>query len=229
MGIEYILDFFKMFVLVSFVMFITRGIMKEKHMRLKGIVYLVVSSVLCVAGLIALVVDINYWLYNEDMFLYIFFSASALIYVCYAISIIIKSKKFGGPVKNKVVFTLREKIEHIYILYKYEGSFYVLKNTNTGVSYKMKKTEFSDDVVSKLNNKYIGNNNLDVDKLGNVTTKTENIDNVYYCYVINVESPLNEEVFTELDNLNVNNMDISGLDKYIIIKCLIGASFDDEY
>ena len=163
------------------------------------------------------------------MWYYILFIASCLIYVIGAITVLVKSKNFAGPVKTKIVYTLKEKVENVYVLFRYEGSLYVLKDKNTGINYKLKKTEFVDDVVSKIVSKYTSNFEKDYDKLGTIIRKIDKIDNIYYCYVIDVNESLDDSLFTAVDGFRVNEMNISDLDKFIIIKSLIGLEFNEEY
>ena len=229
MDFEYIILFLKMLVIVSFIMFVTRQIVKEKHIKTKGLVYLIVSLSLTLIGVVTLIIDLNNYLIFDNIWYYILFIGSALIYVIGAIFVLIKSKKFAGPVKNKVVFTLHDKIENVYVLFKHQGSLYVLKDKNTGINYKLKNTEFVDDVVNKIVSKYTNNLSRDYDKLGTITRNIDKKDNVYYCYVIETEEPLDYNAFSVVDGLKVNEMDISDLDKYIIIKSLIGIDFNDVY
>ena len=241
---DYIIIFTKMFVLISFLIFIVRGIVREKHIRTKGIVQLIISTLLLIIGIVALIIDYQIGkLYDDNIFYYIFFSASALIYAIFGIVLLLKSKNFAAPLKKEIVYTLHQKIEYIYLLYKYNNKFYVQKETNTGIIYKMKKTEFSDDVVNKLNNKYLSENGIrnsdisddisddiiDIDKIGTITREENKLDHVYYCYLISLQNELVSDEFVELDNLKVSELDIPSLDKYIIIKCLMGSKFDDKY
>ena len=229
MDFYYIILFLRMLVIVSFVMFVTRQIVKEKHIKTKGITYLIVSLSLTLVGVVSLIIDLNTYLIFEDMWYYILFIASCLIYVIGAIIVLVKSKNFAGPVKTKIVYTLKEKVENVYVLFRYEGSLYVLKDKNTGINYKLKKTEFVDDVVSKIVSKYTSNFEKDYDKLGTIIRKIDKIDNIYYCYVIDVNESLDDSLFIAVDGFRVNEMNISDLDKFIIIKSLIGLEFNEEY
>ena len=105
----------------------------------------------------------------------------------------------------------------------------MLKDKNTGINYKLKKTEFVDDVVSKIVSKYTSNFEKDYDKLGTIIRKIDKIDNIYYCYVIDVNESLDDSLFTAVDGFRVNEMNISDLDKFVIIKSLIGLEFNEEY
>ena len=59
MEFEYIILFLKMLVIVSFIMFVTRQIVKEKHIKTKGLVYLIVSLSLTLIGVVTLIIDLN--------------------------------------------------------------------------------------------------------------------------------------------------------------------------
>ena len=103
MDFYYIILFLRMLVIVSFVMFVTRQIVKEKHIKTKGITYLIVSLSLTLVGVVCLIIDLNTYLIFEAMWYYILFIASCLIYVIGAIIVLVKSKKFAKPVKTKIV------------------------------------------------------------------------------------------------------------------------------
>ena len=63
-----------------------------------------------------------------------------------------------------------------------------LNNENKGYVYKMKKSEFTDEVIESILKKFNITLKYDVDRIGMLTVKEDKKDLVYYCYLIETTS-----------------------------------------
>lgn len=227
----YVLAFLKMFVLISLIMLIVRGIFRNSHIIYKGLGYFLVSLAIFTISIISLIAD--YGFKNEvttnGYITYIGVITTSIGYLIYGSLILAKRNKFAKNVKKKMVYTYKEKDEYVYILYRNDTVFYLLKDTNTGIQTKLKKNEYADDCINKINEKLNVQVEWGLDRLGTVTIRGEKRDQVYYCYVIEISNVMDDNRFIWATNYEITSLDIPDFDKFIILKCLIGNEFDENY
>ena len=65
------------------------------------------------------------------------------------------------------------------------------------------------------------------ERLGIVTCKGEKRDDVYYCYLINVDSFVASEKLEQINVYQMSDIECEKVDKFIILKLLMGNEFDE--
>ena len=224
----YIYIVLKEAVLVTIIMVIIKGALRDKHIMTRALVCFLVSLAFFLVSCVSFVFD---WVINKTPILdnlnTLAFGATSIVYMIIEIVQLSKKNKFAGRVKKKMVYTYHEKDEYIYVLYKFQDNIFLTKNTNKGIIIKLKKQEFADDAITSLNEKMkvkvIGN----VERLGIVTCKGEKRDDVYYCYLINVENYSINDKLDQVSIYRIGDVDCEKFDKFIILKLLMGNEFDE--
>ncbi len=228
---SYVFVFIRMFVLVSFIMLIVRGIFRDFHIIYQGLGFFLVSLAIFTISLISLIID--YGFENEittyGLIKYAGILVTSIVYLIYGCLILAKRNQFAKKVKKKMVYTYKEKDEYVYILYRNDSIIYLLKDTNTGVQTKLKKNEYADDCINKINENLKVQVEWGLDRLGTVTVKGEKRDDVYYCYVIEISNVIEDDRFMWATNYDITTLDIPDFDKFIILKCLMGNEFNETY
>ena len=167
---------------------------------------------------------------NENPLLYIYFIASALIYLIYGIIRFIKAQKLSRPVHKKMVYTYHLKNEYVYVVFKHTSLIYLQKDSNVGIKIGLKKTEFADDIVTQLCQKLnIKINDDSINRLGTCTHKGEKYDDVYYCYMIEVDDPINDNKLIWFNSYDITSINIPDIDRFIILKLLMNKNFDEIF
>jgi len=214
------------------ILFIINGAFRESSLKKKGIALLITSLILIVIYAFAFVFDyINKTLTYPIQYYIYFIGASVLYLLAFAIPPLYKGIKYGyGEVrKEKMVYTYHKKEEHIYLIYKYNTYVYLTKDNLSGIDYQMKSNEFTDDVLSKINNKYNASIKFDIERSGMITVKGEKIDKIYYCYLIELDQELDDDNF-ELKNVyEIPDLLIPEFDKYLLLNSLMGEYFEKNY
>lgn len=210
---------------------ILNGILHEKSRRAKGIAFSIVSLVYAIIFIFAFIFDKLAQLKNPDRYYFYFVGVAIIYFLVFALPLLLTSKKtfYGVKGSNKMVYTYKPKEEHVYIVFKYNNYLYLRKDTNTGIDVKIGKNQFSDDIINycikKYNIDYLG----EFEKNGIVTIEQEKKEQVYNCYLFEI----NEELFTgEFEKkyiYELGEITIPDLDKYIILNCMTGEYFDKKY
>lgn len=228
----YVYEIIRQLIIISIIVFIVNGAFTNKHIFIRGIAVSVTSFILFALGLISFIVDFNSD--NENTFINIVinnigslsFTIFSLGYLIFGITLIFKKNKFAKNIKKKMIYTYHEKEEYIYVLFKNNDHIFLTENDNSIYKVKMKKSEFADDLLIKITQKY----SLDIisgtDRLGIITEKGEKKDNVYYCYILDINNQMIEK-FIKFDVSRISSLDVSRIDKLIIIKLLMGKEFDE--
>ena len=228
---SYIVPFLKIFIMVSFLMFIIRGIVKDCHVSKKGLVYFLVSLCLLIVGVVAFFVDRAMALQlNDNPLLYVYFIASTIIYLVYGIVLMCKGKKLPKKIKKEMIYTYHKKDEYVCILFKHNSLIYLTKDTNFPLKFKIGKTDFADDVVNGL----IERMNIKltfegVNRIGVVTHKGDKVDDVYYCYLVEVEDVINDNKLQWVNSYEVTRLEVPDLERFIILKTLMREEFDEVF
>ena len=110
--------------------------------------------------------------------------------------------------------------------FPYSNYIYLKKDDNTGIDYELKNSEFTDDVLSKINVKYNAIIERDIDRNGIITFKGEKIDKLYYCYLIDIKEPLNNDKLKSVNLYDIAVTEINDHDKFIILNTLMGDYFE---
>lgn len=133
------------------------------------------------------------------------------------------------PVKKKMVYTYHQKIEYVYVFYRYQEYLYLLKDTHGGIRYKLKKMEFCDDAIKTINVSVGIKLDEEVDRRGIVTVKGEQSDDVYYCYLIDLPELMKIEMLDIVKSDELPTLPLMDFDKFIIFNSLIKDDFNEEY
>lgn len=213
---------------LGIIIMIVNGALWNKSLKTKGIVFSIVSLLYSVIFVVALIIDVNSGITYPKMYYGYFIGTGILYFLLFGVSNLVKkqNKFIGIKQDKKMVYTYMPKEEHVYIVFKYEQSLYLNNETNCGIDYELKKSEFTDECISKILNKYQVKLVPDVDRLGMLTVKKEKKDIIYYCYLIEINEQLFNDEFKNVSLYDIVNLDIPEIDKYIIFNCLRGEEFD---
>ena len=169
---------------------------------------------------------------NYRLKLYIYFLAVAFIYFVVFLVLLLthlSSFRFEKSIKKekkKVIYTVHEKNEYLYYFFSYLNDIYVLDETLTGKKYRLRRDEFSDDALNKILD-YYNLDNAIANRHGILTVKGEKRDDVYYCYMIELTEDREFSDLIKISKYDFTSRDVNRIDKYIIIKCLSSANFDE--
>lgn len=208
---------------------IINGAFRDSSYKARGIALTITSILFAITFTIILFIDKKYDLSKIPLRYYIYFIVVSLIaFFSIALPVLFKGIKFGygSNRKQKMIYTYHKKEEHIYLLYKYSNYIYIRKDNNAGIDYELKSSEFTDDVLTKLNTKYNVEIDKDYERIGMITIKGEKIDTIYYCYLIEIKTPLDNEKLRSLNLYDIASVDIGETDKFIILNTLMGENFD---
>ena len=210
---------------------ILNGIMHEKSRRAKGIAFTIFSVVYSLIFVFAFIFDKTANLKNPDRYYLYFISVGILFFLVFALPLLIKSKKtfYGVKGDNKMVYTYKPKEEHVYIIFKYNNYLYLKKEVYTGIDIKLNQRQFTDDVLNYYIKKYDIDYISEFEKNGIITVKQDKKEQVYYCYLIEINEELFNGDFEKKYIYDLTETMIPDLDKYIILNCLTGEFFDKEY
>lgn len=230
---------FKLVLIPTIFMFLAFNATRITTKRNRYIILSIVSFVLLVAFLIAYIVDCvmpigNVASYFSPFIYFVLMITSGIYFVLSAIFLILNLKnndKFykAKPVKKKMIYTVRPKEDYLYVFYRYVDELYLLKDTHSGIKYKLKKNEFSDDALKKVNESIGVVDNDEVDRNGMVTVDMGSHDDVFYCYMIDVYKEIENEHMTVVKMSEVDNAGLLDFDKFVILNCLIKQNFDERY
>ncbi len=132
-------------------------------------------------------------------------------------------------INKKMVYTVRPKEDYLYVFYRYRDVIYLLKDTHSGIKYKLRRQEFSDDALKKVNesmNVYIGE---DIERNGMVTVSAPNHDDVFYCYMIDVDEKIDNSYLEPISMNEIDKANLMDFDRFIILNCFIKTNFDERY
>ena len=230
---------FKLVLIPTIFVFLTFNATKSLSKRNRYIVLSIVSFVLLCAFLISYIVDCMLPVGNVDYYFspFIYFVLMIISGLYFLLSIILlfinlkNNERFfkAKPVKKKMVYTVRPKEDYLYVFYRYQDEIYLLKDNKAGIIYKLKKNEFSDDALKKINDEMKINVNDEPERNGMVTVDMGSRDDVFYCYMIDVSYPIENE---HMVGVKMNEIDQAGLvdfDKYVILNCFVKTNFNERY
>ena len=177
---------------------------------------------------------LDYYLFGTNFRpkVYMYFIIISLIFVFLFLSVLIAKNKHNkyrviSEPKKKMIYTVHNKNEYIYCFAKGNEYIYLLDGTYTGIKYHLKKKEFCDDAIQKVLKSFGDLDYLDLRRNGIVTHKGEKEDDVYYCYMIELNSDIEMKGFKKISLLDISNLNIDRIDKFIILKCLTESDFTD--
>ena len=230
---------FKLALIPTLFMFLGFNATRSLGKRNRYIILSVVSFVLLLAFAISYIVDCilpqgNVDSYFSPFIYYVLIITSGIYFVLSFIFFILNFKnneRFykAKRVKKKMVYTVRPKEDYLYVFYRYQDNLYLLKDTHSGIKYKLKRNEFSDDALKKVNEQVKITDIEEVDRNGMVTVDMGSHHDVFYCYMIDLTKPLECDY---LDIVNMSDIDKAGLmdfDKFVILNCLLKQNFDERY
>ena len=229
----------KLALIPSIFMFLAFNATRTLGKRNRYLILMLVSFVLLVAFIISYVADCvlphgSVDAYFSPFIYYVLMITSGVYFVLSFIFLLLNIKNNeryfkAKPVKKKMIYTVRPKEEYLYVFYRYGDELYLLKDTHSGIKYKLKKSEFSDDALKKVNEQIKLTDIEEVDRNGMVTVEMDGHDEVFYCYMIDLTKPLECDY---LDTINMSDIDKENLmdfDKFVILNCLLKQNFDERY
>ena len=216
--------------IVGLLVLISYGISKKSAK--KYIVTFIVSLSLTI--LFALIFLLDYYVFGTNIRpkIYLYFITTGLVYTTITLIFLIRNRRklvFNKKTepKKQMVYTVHNKNEYIYCFAKNNEWIYLLDNSYTGVKYHLKKKEFCDEAITKVLKSFGELDVLDLRRDGIVTVKGEREDDVYYCYLLELNEELTMKGFTKVSIYDISDLSIDRVDKYIILKCLTDSDFTD--
>lgn len=229
-----VFDVCKICLVIALVIFIIYNALKNKGKRIQSLVLMIFTGVLVAFFTCALIID-NYIFdantrFYKDLVYYVLIGISLLFFVIFLVNFI-KNRKFlaAKNIKKKMVYTYHTKIEHLYVFYRYANYIYLVKDTYAGINYKLKKMEFTDDAIKSINKSADILDDIDADRSGMITVKGQTLDHVYYCYKIDLESRLDNDMFVEVEAKDLATLPMQDFDRFVIYTSLMKNDFDEIY
>lgn len=216
--------------ILAIIMIVVNGAFRNKSSRAKAIAYNSFTLGYALLFLIAYIVDLNNkHSYPNRYYLY-FIITGLLFFAFFGVPSVFKKRNAFKPLKEnkKMIYTYMPKEEYLYIVFKENNNIY-LNNENKGYVYKMKKSEFTDEVIESILKKFNITPKYDVDRIGMLTVKEDKKDLVYYCYLIETTDKVSIDEFNSVNIYEFANLEILDLDKYIILNCLRNEKFEKIY
>ena len=221
--------------IIALVMFILYGALKSKGKRICSLVLMLVSLGLTLFFTVAFIFDNllpsgNITEFYGDLLYYVMIGNSVIYFVIFLI-LFIKNRGFiaAKTIKKKMVYTYHSKEEYLYVIYRYADKVYLLKDTCAGIRYKLRKMEFADDAIRTVNKSVDLNLDGEFDRTGMVTVKGDKADQVYYCYRIDLEQTLDNDMFIEVNLTELTNLSMMDFDRFVIYNCIMKNDFTEEF
>ena len=237
--VQLLFAIFKLALIPTLFMFLSFNATRSLSKRNRYIVLSVVSFVLLLAFVISFIADCvlpqgNVDSYFSPFIYYVLIITSGFYFVLSFVFFIINFKnneKFykAKKVTKKMIYTVRPKEDYIYVFYRYQDNIYLLKDTHSGIKYKLKRTEFSDDALKKVNEQVKINDIEEVDRNGMVTVDMGSHDDVFYCYMIDLSYPLECDYLDAINMSDIDKANLMDFDKFVVLNCLLKQNFDERY
>lgn len=224
----YPLIIIKQIVVVLLIMFIIGGIVRNKHIVTRGLTYLIASLVLFAIGLVCVIYDLKtYESFSIDCLEAIVFGGTSFIFTIYGIILLSKKNKFAKKTKVKMVYTYHEKEEYVFLLYKHNEDVFINNTTNSGIIIKLRKKDFADDIITKVNKQYAIVKGDSFYQSGKLTFKGEKKDKLYYCYLIDIKNEILNNEFHLVNKYQISDLECEKKEKYIMIKLITEDNFEE--
>lgn len=221
--------------IISLVIFIIFGALRNKGKRIQSLVLMIVSLALTLFFASALILDNiisvgNIVSFYDNILYYVFIGISFVYFIIF-LFMFISNRNFmaAKTVKKKMVYTYHTKEEYLYVFYRYANYVYLIKDTYAGIRYKLRKMEFTDDAIKNVNKSVDLSFDFEPDRTGMITVKGDKVDQVYYCYKIDLEDRLDNDMFKEVDVKNLTQLPMQDFDRFVIYTSLMKSDFNEEY
>lgn len=221
--------------IISLVIFIIFGALRNKGKRIQSLVLMIVSLALTLFFASALILDNiisvgNIVSFYDNILYYVFIGISFVYFIIF-LFMFISNRNFiaAKTVKKKMVYTYHTKEEYLYVFYRYANYVYLIKDTYAGIRYKLRKMEFADDTIKNVNKSVDLSFDFEPDRTGMITVKGDKVDQVYYCYKIDLEDRLDNDMFKEIDVKELTQLPMQDFDRFVIYTSLMKSDFNEEY
>ncbi len=174
-------------------------------------------------------VDLDFFMVG--IILTIFF---VVYYVIVGFSRRYQFSSFKAP-KEKQVPTIKNKQQHLYIVFRYNNSFILreIKEKDEYVHYagleiKFPNKEYFHDEFSK---KVLSDMKINIGNMFQIGTATvhEKKDQVYYCYIVDINELLpNMDGYKEIQITELIKYQMNDFDKSILYRIILRETFDIE-
>lgn len=127
----------------------------------------------------------------------------------------------------------KDLIQYLYIVYRYGGMYYVRKENKNGnilylgdCSVFPKSCYFYDEAFTK----YIDHLGINVKDYSYIGTATSNQKKkmIFYCFLVDLENDDNLEEFERISPYEIASLEMLDLHKTLVMRILIGESFNIE-
>ncbi len=210
---------------LGLIFFIVNGIITTMNPKIRGLIHLIIGLFLTIVFSLAFYLDNYVYLEAYSPFTYIVFGGSSLLYtIIIPTTLFIKGNREGFSFKRKKLIYTTQKKEHLYLVYKH-GTQIFLKDKK-GIILHMKKTSFIDQMIEDYNRKLKLNVPEELIKKYGVVTITGKKKEIYYCYLIDINTDLNDFGITGYDKYELIHMDFEYFDKQIIFRLMLEEEFN---
>ena len=205
--------------------FIINGMITTINPKIRGAIHLTIGLIFTILFVLAYFLDNYVYLIFYHPRIYIMFAGSSLLYtIIIPTRLFLKGNREGFSFKGKKIIYYNDKNEYIYLVYKH-GTQVFLKDKK-GIVLKMKKRSFADQMIEKCNRKYKLTVPEELIKKYGIVTITNKKKEVYHCYIIDINTDLNDFGFTNYNKYELVHMDFAYLDKQIIFRLMIEEEFN---
>ena len=228
--------------LLGFIFFILiRAVSTTNYIRKSFFLFiagLVLTLFFC-GGMVFDIYKNNFPIFSKSIEYFAFLIVSVAYMILIPLFYFIKGYKRKQRFKNfakkeKVVPTIKDKKEFVYIIFKHNDCFYLRKYTEkdeifySTITLKFGHNDYFHDEVVK---NYIIKNKLDITSYKYIgkAIKSLDKDNVYYCYRIMLNSlPEDFNNYEEVDAYKLLSLNLKEDEKKIIFSSVINEEFNIE-
>lgn len=212
--------------IMGLIYFIFNNALGRMKYKIKSIIILVFGIALAIGFYFAYRYDLIHEMYadKEDYFIYVIIN---IVYsLCFFIYYILIKNPYAMKFSHKTTSKVYYK-DYLYIVFKHEDNYLLTKKKEmySGLNFPIKRTEFHDDVISKIINE-AKISNYQIEKIGTykMTLKKE----IHTIYLIDLFENIIYKDFIQINKKEIMNLPMDNFDKEIIFRIIIGESINIE-
>lgn len=210
---------------LGLVFFLLNKALKNTNYKVKGFTNITVGIILAIIFGIALWFDYRGGNIITLYYPYFLFIITTLAFgIGYGYNYLIY-KRGRSPLRKKTIskyyFT-----DYIYMFYRYDNIIYLQnkKNKYFGLSFKLKPTDYHDSFIMDVNKKYNINSQINVQKIGKLTSKEKR--KIYHCYVVNLFDDLDIKNLEKVNAYKLTDYQMDDFDKNLMFRMILRDQFD---
>lgn len=205
------------------------AIMVTRNIKLSGLIILLFGTILTTLFVVSLRVDYTGGNLMNDYYQYLSLSTVSLIYML-SLSLPFLSRASRTYIRlgisRKLNIKSGDKHSYLYVLYKHERYFYLIKEKESYKGYigKFKKTSFHDEAI-KNQNQELNITGAKIKYCGKVTMEGKK-KLKYFCYIVLVKEELMLKNAEKIGDFQLMNYNMTNFDKEVILNMLLKEDFN---